>query len=139
MWAVLHATNRLPVDAIFRMERANRSLPCRVHKPSLRGSLAGRKPVVHDSLMAQQHHLIQQPAIPELPAGGVSEPSSAPDPQLWFVDASWLNHVSKPSRLTLPCNLVCPFLRRMEDGLVDINRDGRSDIFWGSEGREDTV
>ena len=33
---------------------------------------------VHDSLMAQQHHLIQQPAIPELPAGVVSEPSSAP-------------------------------------------------------------
>ena len=25
---------------------------------------------VHDSLMAQQHHFIQQPAIPELPADG---------------------------------------------------------------------
>ncbi len=92
---------------------------------------------VHDSLMAQQHHLIQQPAIPELPAGGVSEPSSAPDPQPWFVDAShWLNHVSKPSQANdFAMQPSLPFSQAHGGtGLssVDINRDGRSDIILGA-------
>jgi len=115
---------------VFAMPNAQATASLRVRWPD--GSQS-----VYDSLMAQHHHLIQQPAITQAPAGVVSHASPDPKPQPWFWDASHLlDHVSKPSQANdFAIQPSLPFSQvHGGTGLssVDINRDGRSDIILGA-------